>query len=156
MTPEWVGGLNSLGSIFQWSASGTERLLFSFDGSQGAMPLAGLLRDESGNLFGVTTRGGEDRGVVFEVDSSGRLVFAQSLTNEFELVCACGTLVRASNGSIYGTAVQGGNYESGTIFELSLALRSPTLWPRSIAPFGIGYPASGLTFGEVRGSLRNC
>lgn len=55
------------GAVFKLSRSvtgvWTEDLLFSFDATDGMNPQAGVLRDESGNLFGTTTTGGG----VFEV-----------------------------------------------------------------------------------------
>ena len=43
-------------------------VLFSFDKSDGAGPLAGLIADGAGNLYGATKRGGaHDDGVVFEL-----------------------------------------------------------------------------------------
>ena len=46
----------------------TPTMLFSFDGTHGAEPVAGLIADAAGDLFGTTQFGGaSDRGTVFEI-----------------------------------------------------------------------------------------
>jgi uncharacterized repeat protein (TIGR03803 family) len=46
-----------LGTVFQLSRTGTLTVLHSFTGGQdGAVPLAGLIRDNAGNLFGTTVK----------------------------------------------------------------------------------------------------
>jgi uncharacterized repeat protein (TIGR03803 family) len=50
----------------------TPKTLVSFDGSDGALPIAGLIADANGNLFGTTANGGaSDDGTVFEITGSG-------------------------------------------------------------------------------------
>ncbi|HEX4113822.1 MAG TPA: choice-of-anchor tandem repeat GloVer-containing protein [Stellaceae bacterium] len=57
------------GTVFKLAPDGTETLLHSFrEASDGAGPSAGLLADKRGNLYGVTSSGGEHGcGTVFEV-----------------------------------------------------------------------------------------
>src|SRR3984893_12265406 len=52
-----AGGLGC-GVVFKLSPSGTETVLHSFAGSDGANPSAGLISDSSGNLYGTTYWGG--------------------------------------------------------------------------------------------------
>jgi len=55
-----VGGANSEGTVFELTAKGTEKILYSF-GSQmgdGANPVAGLIFDKMGDLYGTTVGGG--------------------------------------------------------------------------------------------------
>ena len=53
------GGANGNGTIFEVVAgSGKVTNLASFDGTHGSEPLAGLLLDAQGNLFGTTSAGG--------------------------------------------------------------------------------------------------
>jgi uncharacterized repeat protein (TIGR03803 family) len=66
-----------LGTVFKLATGDTRALttLVSFNGANGTPPLAGLIVDTNGNLFGTTSFGGtHDRGTVFEVTGSGFIV----------------------------------------------------------------------------------
>lgn len=62
----YTGGDNSLGTVFEVDNSGNETLLYSFcpkggslsNCTDGANPLAGLVRDSEGILYGTTSHGG--------------------------------------------------------------------------------------------------
>ena len=60
------GGANGFGTVFEVAPGGTERVLYSFDsaanGTDGFLPYAGLIKDESGDLYGTTYGGGADGG----------------------------------------------------------------------------------------------
>lgn len=65
------GGANNLGTVFMISSGGTETILHSFVGAatDGNEPVAGLIMDNAGNLYGTTAVGGaNDAGVVFKID----------------------------------------------------------------------------------------
>ena len=70
------------GTVFQVSAKGKEKTLYAFSGgSDGANPLASLVIDKAGNLFGTAAYGGNISactegaspgcGTVFEVAANG-------------------------------------------------------------------------------------
>jgi uncharacterized repeat protein (TIGR03803 family) len=66
------GGANGFGTVFKVARDGTETVLYSFDsvanGADGFEPYAGLIEDESGNLYGTTYGGGTDGGgIVFKI-----------------------------------------------------------------------------------------
>jgi uncharacterized repeat protein (TIGR03803 family) len=67
------GGAKSDGTIFELSASGgswSETILHSFDpfnGQDGWYPVAGLVFDTAGNLYGTTSFGGAGGGTIFEL-----------------------------------------------------------------------------------------
>jgi hypothetical protein len=47
------------GTAFKLTGAGKESVLYSFTGgTDGALPSAGLVRDSTGNLYGVTVSGG--------------------------------------------------------------------------------------------------
>lgn len=66
-----AGGLNSLGTVFEMSPAGRVTLLHSFTGNlDGAFPLAGVIRDPAGNLFGTAVKNfliNQFNGTVFEI-----------------------------------------------------------------------------------------
>ena len=142
-----LGGINSVcpvginqpgcGTVFELvNSSGTysEKVLYSFTGANGdgALPLAGLIMDASGNLYGTTNGGGAGGngggGTVFElVNSSGtyneivRYSFCSQLSGG---VCLDGAgpdagLIMDASGNLYGTTPVGGPTDNGTVFEIS-------------------------------------
>lgn len=53
------GGTYNLGVVFKVDVFGNETVLYNFTGkSDGSRPLAGLLFDSAGNLYGTTSQGG--------------------------------------------------------------------------------------------------
>src|SRR5271166_4711647 len=68
------GGASRWGTVFKVDTGDNETVLHSFNGrtKDGQFPQAGLVLDQSGNLYGTTFRGGASNlGTVFEVDASG-------------------------------------------------------------------------------------
>ena len=65
------GGVNSLGTVFEMSPLGRVTVLHTFTGDlDGAFPLAGLIRDAEGNLFGTAVKNfliDQFNGDVFEI-----------------------------------------------------------------------------------------
>jgi uncharacterized repeat protein (TIGR03803 family) len=59
------------GVVFKLDTTGKETVLHTFTGTDGAMPVAGLIRDSAGNLYGTTLQGGtgcaNGCGVVFKL-----------------------------------------------------------------------------------------
>jgi uncharacterized repeat protein (TIGR03803 family) len=71
------GGTFSSGTVFQLSLTGDETVLYNFEsnGADGMYPVAGLLRDAQGNLYGTTVDGGAyGYGTVFVVAPGPELV----------------------------------------------------------------------------------
>ncbi len=68
-----VGGSSRSGTVFRISANhATYTVLHSFNGADGASPVAGLVNDASGSLFGTTAAGGaHGLGTVFLVSGAG-------------------------------------------------------------------------------------
>jgi uncharacterized repeat protein (TIGR03803 family) len=64
------GGTSNWGTVFKVDTKGHEAVLYSFaGGSDGAAPVAGLVQDRGGNLYGTTKYGGAyGAGVVFKLE----------------------------------------------------------------------------------------
>jgi uncharacterized repeat protein (TIGR03803 family) len=130
-----LGGANDLGTVFQLNTVVVPpalTTLYSFAGSDGSYPQAGVIQASDGNFYGVTTQGGANSdGTAFEITSSGVLSTLYTFCSQSG--CAdgqgpYGELAQVSTGTIYGTTYYGGAnndcYSSGcgTLFSLSLGL----------------------------------
>ena len=119
------------------AASGiTFNSLYSFTGdTDGANPVAGLVADSAGNLYGTTPDGGpNDTGSVFKITPSGTLTslhtFGNVATNDEDSDGGNpqGALVLGGDGNFYGTTAEGGLYGSGTVFQITPAGALTTIY----------------------------
>ena len=112
------------------AALGQETVLHNFDGTDGAMPMSGLIFDSAGNLYGTTYGGGNSGGLcgssgcgtVFELTPGSNGQWTETLLHAFvgdDGVSPYGGLVLDGAGNLYGTTMQGGTYNNGVVFELS-------------------------------------
>lgn len=106
--------------------NGEESVIYSFTGiSDGAVPVDGLLRDAEGNLYGVTSVGGDsDMGTVFKIAPDGSKTTLHSFVGgSGDGADPNGDLIADSEGNLYGTTSSGGssNCEGGcgTVFKIS-------------------------------------
>jgi uncharacterized repeat protein (TIGR03803 family) len=106
--------------------------LVSFDYTDGAVPLGGLVQANDGNFYGTTWGGGSagpyncgdnySCGTVFKISTTGTLTSLYSFC--VSLPCLTGgapyaALMQASDRNFYGTASQGGNLDFGTVFKMT-------------------------------------
>jgi uncharacterized repeat protein (TIGR03803 family) len=112
-----AGGTFNLGTVFKLDASGAETILYSFAGPpDGANPVAELIRDSAGNLYGTTPKGGitggvcgtDGCGVVFKVDATGKETVLYSFTGNPDGWNPLAELVQDSSGNLYGTTLYSG------------------------------------------------
>ena len=106
------------GTLFKIDRTGKQTILHHFHGPDGANPEVGhLIRDEDGNLYGVTDRGGTfsggtqgaGGGTVFKFDLQHRIFTSlYTFTGLLDGDSPRGTLVRNEAGSIFGTTLGGG------------------------------------------------
>ena len=152
------GGANNFGTVFELvnsSGSYSEQVLYSFtnSGGDGANPIAGLLADSSGNLYGTTQSGGASNvGTVFElVNSSGtyneKVLYGFSTSNGDGYYPYYGALIMDSTGNLYGTTAYGGPRGQGTVFELVNS--SGTYTENVVYSFGSGCSDGYSPFGGL-------
>ncbi len=117
----YEGGTSHVGTIFKMDKTGTVTTLHSFGGgSDGAYPSAGVIRDTTGNLYGITTQGGSmDVGTVFELNTSGTETVLHSFTGGKEGMAPEAGLVLAKDGNLYGTTYDGGDSNNGIVFRVT-------------------------------------
>jgi uncharacterized repeat protein (TIGR03803 family) len=171
------GGTPGYGTVFKLSpppsGSGpwTEATIYNFPGgASGKFPVAGLIVDNSGNLYGTTWYGGTCSapfcGVVFELSppSGSGNRWTQTVLHTFQGppdgAWPESTLVFA-NGKLYGTTTMGGTGNAldcdencGAIFELSPPASPGGAWTETIlhsfsaTPTDGGLPWGGLVPGK--------
>jgi uncharacterized repeat protein (TIGR03803 family) len=140
-------------------------VLHSFEGEpdDGDGPLAGVVADSHGNLWGTTFQGGTAReGTIYRITAPDKYelvhVFGQGAgAGAFPI----GELALASDGSLYGTTNGGGSGGLGTVFRLSTDGSVTTIWDLApgepAAPRGRLLQASdGLLYGTSQGGSTTC
>lgn len=121
-------GASGKGTVFEVTAGGEERVLYSFCSvaacADGEYPQSALIIDASGNLYGTTQSGGANAdGTVFVVAPTGQETVLHSFCSATK--CSDGKsplagLLMDESGSLYGTTSAGGaNGKGGTVFELA-------------------------------------
>jgi uncharacterized repeat protein (TIGR03803 family) len=127
------GGTNDYGSVFKMNADGTGFvLLHSFAGfpGDGQWPSDRLIQGTDGNLYGITLLGGtNNEGTVFKISTDGQTysVLYSFVTRTSDGQLPLGKLVKGSDGLLYGTTVQGGSNNLGTIFKIDPVTTNRTL-----------------------------
>ena len=116
------GCQDGCGTVFKLDTAGTETVLYRFQGNpDGGSPIAGLIRDAAGNLYGTTLYGGAvGKGIVFKLDTTGTETVLHSFVGSpTDGAIPYVGLVRDAAGNLYGTTSIGGAFGKGTIFKLS-------------------------------------
>jgi len=113
------------GVVFKLDPSRKETVLYNFcsqpNCTDGAVPFAGVIRDEAGNLYGTTWQGGShDSGVVFKLDPSGKETVLYNFCSQ--PTCPDGSepyagVIRDEAGNLYGSTTYAGSGE-GVVFKL--------------------------------------
>jgi uncharacterized repeat protein (TIGR03803 family) len=97
-------------------------ILHDFAGlpNDGDHPLASLILDAAGNLYGTTRYGGGNgRGTVFTVKTDGTgYTILHTFTDQPDGAYPFGALLLDAQGNLYGTTTQGGDALRGTLFTL--------------------------------------
>ncbi len=148
------GGLTNAGTVFKLTPTATgpwiETIILDFDTKNGAGPLAGLVFDPVGNLYGTASSGGAfGNGTVFQLSPSSSGAWTETLLHQFGNVKSkdgefpSATLLldssgKDSAGNLYGTTYLGGSFDGGAVFKL--APSSSGLWTETILH---SFPANG-------------
>jgi uncharacterized repeat protein (TIGR03803 family) len=111
--------------VFKLQTTGKEKVLHSFGGfADGANPVAGVVRDSAGNLYGTTVFGGASgQGAVFKLDTIGTETVLYSFTGGADGGNPSAGVIRDSAGNLYGATTIGGapGMGYGVVFELDTA-----------------------------------
>lgn len=116
------GGSNlGQGTVFKITLGGTLTTLYTFQGSDGSAPFAGVIQAPDGNLYGLTMGGGATSdGTVYKLTPGGSLTTVHSFGNDKNGYGPQSALILGSDGNLYGTALQPAGI-GGAIFRLQLS-----------------------------------
>jgi uncharacterized repeat protein (TIGR03803 family) len=132
-----IGCLPGCGTIFRlrpvahgaWKERVLHRFLDAF--GEGAEPRTGLIADATGNLYGTTYYGGDDTGcsgmgcgTVFALRPLKGDHWKLNSFHHFEVTDGAfprGPVTLDGQGNLYGTAMEGGAFNDGTIFRFNNA-----------------------------------
>jgi uncharacterized repeat protein (TIGR03803 family) len=128
-----VGGsfncsIGGCGTVFQLTPSGgnwLETIIHNFRGSDGAFPLAGVVLDSDGNVYGTTNTGGNEGsctklgcGVAFKLTSGSWTASIFRFSGGADGGVPTTPLTLKSD-QVYGTASEGGTVGSGVVFQIT-------------------------------------
>jgi uncharacterized repeat protein (TIGR03803 family) len=112
----FAGGTNNNGGVFELATSGSgwnEKVLYTFTGPDGSMPITDLTWDSAGDLYGTTTYGGTyGKGIVFELTPSfggWTETILYSFTGGADGWIPESGVIFDTDGNLYGTAYVGGS-----------------------------------------------
>ena len=124
-------GANGLGTVFKITPAGTLTTLNSF-AQGGSSPYGGLVQASDGNFYGTTTAGGTSSnclggcGIVFKMTPSGTMTTLHNF-NGTDGSRPEASMLKASDGNLYGTTFEGGANNLGTVFKITLGGSLTTL-----------------------------
>jgi uncharacterized repeat protein (TIGR03803 family) len=124
-------GFNNNGTVFKLTPNRgrpgwRETTLYSFQGSpsDGSFPLAGVVFDTMGNLYGTTFNGGPaGLGTVFKLSPNSDGTWTETVLYESQGGSdgsyPDGPVTLDTSGNLYGTSDGGGPNDAGTVYKLS-------------------------------------
>jgi uncharacterized repeat protein (TIGR03803 family) len=153
------GGEWGQGTVFEITSEGVESVLHSFGAKgDGVNPVAALVEDAEGNLYGTTLYGGTGTctlgcGTVFKLSAAGE----ETVLHSFSGKGSDGNSPQAgvildSAGNLYGTTQEGGwgscHGGCGTVYEVTITGQEKVLWNFEGETVGGWHPEGGLVMDE--------
>jgi len=132
-----LAALSLMGSAV---AAPVETVLYSFTGgSDGAGPIADLIADKEGALYGTTQNGGTgNNGTVFKLTppAKGQTAWTETVLYRFtggsDGAIPFAGLIADKEGALYGTTQNGGTGNNGTVFKLTPPAKGQTAWTETV------------------------
>jgi uncharacterized repeat protein (TIGR03803 family) len=121
----YEGVLGGCGVLFRLDSTGTKlTVLHSFNGTDGEFPVANLILDPAGNIYGTTSFGGpaSSYGTVFAYTIGGQFITLHAFTGGADGSSPEGSLLLDKRKAvIYGTTVSGGDptCQCGVVFSIT-------------------------------------
>lgn len=148
------GGTYGGGAVFKLTPGGAQAVLHSFPSTpaDGNYPVARLVQDSAGNLYGSTVYGGTyGGGTVFMLTPSGVETILYNFTGGTD-GGSPSALVRDTAGNLYGTTAYGGASGAGVVFKVSSSGTETVLHTFMGSPTDGANPAAALV-ADASGNL---
>lgn len=115
------GGANNSGSLFSLSPDGSQYSLeHSFEEAGPSSPLGNVMVGSDGKLYGTASGGGEQNfGIVFSMEMDGSDFTAIHSFGQADGANPYSTLIEDSNGTLFGSTMNGGTDNAGVLFSIS-------------------------------------
>jgi len=140
------GGGQGGGVVFRITPAGLQTVLYTFTGSDGYVPNAGLTLGLDGNFYGTTILGGvHSLGAIYKITAGGGLTVLYSFTGGSDGAYPYATPVLGNDGNLYGVTQSATAYK---ITPLGTFTVLGTLPSRSFAPLFLG--ADGDFYGTTQ------
>lgn len=156
------------GAVYELTSSGKEKVLYSFTGgSDGFLPMSGVVQDSQGNLYGTTLYGGNGTGctgndwgcgTVYKVTPQGEEVVLHQFSDGADGGLPWGGLAIDESGNVYGTTQRGGDLSlcsgvgCGTVFQIAPDGTLTVLHAFEGCPTDGAYPGGNLIL-DAKGNL---
>jgi uncharacterized repeat protein (TIGR03803 family) len=117
------GGTSNMGVIFFYDpVSAKDSIVYNFSSATGHSPYGGLIQALDGNLYGMTTFGGDsNKGTIFRFNPTTNAFTTLFNFHDTDGITPYGSLLQAKDSNFYGMAYGGGKHGFGTIFKYTLA-----------------------------------
>jgi uncharacterized repeat protein (TIGR03803 family) len=115
------GGANDAGAVFKLAPDGTETVLYNFTGgTDGAHPVAALIADGAGNLYGTALgKGAYNGGVAFRLAPNGTYRVLHAFGKKaYDGTFPYSALVADGAGNLYCSTYVGGKNDEGTVVKI--------------------------------------
>jgi uncharacterized repeat protein (TIGR03803 family) len=121
-----------VGTVYRLDSSKHLKVLLDFrNANAGANPIAGVVLDAAGNLYGAAFDGGiTGMGTVYELEPNGSVRVLHSFTGKPDGKYPEGGLLRLGSNAFFGTTSDGGTYGRGSLY----------------LAFSQGFAKSGVTY----------
>ncbi|MEO7714558.1 MAG: choice-of-anchor tandem repeat GloVer-containing protein [Capsulimonas sp.] len=144
-------GTTNYGSIYKFNLPVGPALtqvtsIYKLDSAHGYAPRAALIVGHDGNLYGTMSGGGPSGGGnVFKITPGGAFTVLSDFTSSATGLHPYCTLTQGADGTLYGTTLQGGVNDQGTVFAMTAT--GAVLWTHALTVAQGANPRQGLVFG---------
>jgi len=152
-------GVNQRGAgvVYKIETSGQYTVLYRFTGgADGSGPIAGVILDSAGNLYGTTYNGGvQGNGVVFKLSAPGQESVLHSFAGSPDGANPYAGVTADAAGNFYGTTFNGGIHTLGVVYKLAPSGQEAVLYSfdgstKGFTPFvGVVLDAAGSIYGAA-------